>query len=1278
MTDIDKVFNKSEYQYFNKLKTDYLKLYKSLPELYELYDKISTKYNNDRQSSSKKTKSKYSNSLEKHIREKIKIYTIKEIIDEMEKEILGRTPHYIPDSDYINYPNINDPNYQQKIRLKEEFNVNAVSNIDYTIDDKCSSKSFNLSNYQRFIKTFMSPETPYNGVLLFHGTGVGKTCSAVQIAEQFKDFYPHKIRVILSQSIEDGWKRTIFSPDKDGNQCTKNTYRQLLERANKESLIRKTQVRQVNKIIKTKYEFYGYQKFSNTLNNIKKTYVKGAKGLKKRELEIKAIDETFSNSLLIIDEVHNIRLEESTDKDIRNVIANINDVITHSNHLKLVLLSATPMFNRSNEIVFLLNLLLKNDNRNPIKTPLFSQSGNMTEEGAAILLNKSRGYISYIRGEDPITFPVRLYPNEIDIDKEYIYSNDTNNYPKLTFKKNPIPEEESLKFLIIRYSLFLSWQQQIYNVSIKHIKTEKLTIMQDIEFTQLSNIVYPENPKNKSKNLKEFYGQKGFSNIFNTDSNGKISYKKEIIQHYKYAPLDYEIIQNYSSKIFTILNSIVDISFNHKFARKGIVFIYTRYLFSGALPLAIALEHMGFQKHGGSNILDFPEYKKSSKPGTCKREKLSYNGLPESDKSKTNKQFKRGKYIILSGNQTYSKNNTKELHIAISDSNKDGEEIKIIIGTEVASEGVDLKYIREIHIMDPWRHLNKTEQIIGRGIRYCSHANIKELHRNVTVYLHSGVSDPTIESTDTYIYRQAEIKTRQIGQVENLLKKNALDCYLFRNNNIVKRGAIPIIKKMETYKKSIGKNIEIYDKSFSKICSYMEQCDYTCSGVEIPELKNKISMDTFTPSMIDSLIIEIINHIKNLYKYNYVYTINDIIHTIKQIKDYADNYIVLSINNLLLNGKYLGDNKDTQTTNSINSEYIITDKHNINGYLIKSENYCVFQPFNIKDTKTPMFYRENNYKLNNITNLKHIDLDKIIKERIKYIKEIKLKLFNKSPQELLDTEYPEILSLLRINVRHFKLLTNKLEDKNKISHDTLFNLKTSYEILEQGYMLDRLLHNDKYVLLSCLNFKIKTNVKLSNQEIVAFNYFSTLFINKDNKINSLSYEGILKLKESRNYLKAFVLIKKDKTIQIVFYHILNDIIKEMNTDVNKIMKNIDVYRKSGRFNYKNGFEVYGYVDVSGKKKDMIFKYKKTTDKLQKNKLPGQACGLQSSRDKSKLCDIIEIIDPTIHKYICANIKIISPEILCFVIECILRLYNRNDMNTFYKYDEMFIREPKIL
>ena len=42
-----------------------------------------------------------------------------------------------------------------------------------------------LNNNQKFIKTFLSPNTPYNGCLLFHGVGVGKTCSSISVAEGF-------------------------------------------------------------------------------------------------------------------------------------------------------------------------------------------------------------------------------------------------------------------------------------------------------------------------------------------------------------------------------------------------------------------------------------------------------------------------------------------------------------------------------------------------------------------------------------------------------------------------------------------------------------------------------------------------------------------------------------------------------------------------------------------------------------------------------------------------------------------------------------------------------------------------------------------------------------------------------------------------------------------------------------------------------------------------------------------------------------------------------------
>ena len=43
-----------------------------------------------------------------------------------------------------------------------------------------------MSETQKLLKTFISPNTPYNGLLVYHGVGVGKTCGYT-IAEGFID-----------------------------------------------------------------------------------------------------------------------------------------------------------------------------------------------------------------------------------------------------------------------------------------------------------------------------------------------------------------------------------------------------------------------------------------------------------------------------------------------------------------------------------------------------------------------------------------------------------------------------------------------------------------------------------------------------------------------------------------------------------------------------------------------------------------------------------------------------------------------------------------------------------------------------------------------------------------------------------------------------------------------------------------------------------------------------------------------------------------------------------
>ena len=148
----------------------------------------------------------------KTILEKIELKAIKSIIDEK------NTMDGIEDkSEFKAYPSIYDPDFNKKIFSKKEFNINKLNPLDETLDlDEQTDKmcKFNLSNNQKFLKTYISSETPYNGLLLFHGTGVGKTCSSISIAENFKEVLMEtnkKITILLNPSIKDNCIKNIFN-----------------------------------------------------------------------------------------------------------------------------------------------------------------------------------------------------------------------------------------------------------------------------------------------------------------------------------------------------------------------------------------------------------------------------------------------------------------------------------------------------------------------------------------------------------------------------------------------------------------------------------------------------------------------------------------------------------------------------------------------------------------------------------------------------------------------------------------------------------------------------------------------------------------------------------------------------------------------------------------------------------------------------------------------------------------------------------------------------------
>ena len=117
---------------------------------------------------------------------------------------------------------------------------------------------------------------------------------------------------------------------------------------------------------------------------------------------------------------------------------------------------------------------------------------------------------------------------------------------------------------------------------------------------------------------------------------------------------------------------------------------------------------------------------------------------------------------MITGDNNLSPNRLEEINAFNSSDNINGENIKVIIVSKAASEGLDFQNIRQVHILDPWYNMNRVEQIIGRGVRHCSHKKLPFRERNVQIFLHGTELTNKNEAADLYVYRLAELKAVQI------------------------------------------------------------------------------------------------------------------------------------------------------------------------------------------------------------------------------------------------------------------------------------------------------------------------------------------------------------------------------------------------------------------------------------------------------------------------------------------------------------------------------------
>ena len=856
------------------------------------------------------------------------------------------------------YPELNDSNFQNDIYHKREFYYHKIPNrkefksnseIEEYRNDICKGE-MKLREQQIILSNFLSPDFPYDGLLIMHGTGTGKTCTAISIAEQYKEQvkkYNTKIYVIVpGTNIKENFKKELLF-------CTGETYlknKEILEQMTNDEIERERKIGifsalQYYKIMsyKTFYrkvlgEKITQKNLDQSNNTVKSKYKKTEDGEFEREIVVDKIT-NLDNSIIIVDEAHNLSGNEYGEA--------LKKIKRNSKNLKIILLSATPMKNLADDIIDILNFI-RPSNDQIKRDKVFTNDKNylmkFKEGGVEYLKKKSSGYISFFRGNMPYTFADR-----VDI--------------------GVIPD--GLLYTPVVRCFLNNFQLSAYNKTI-----EKVSDSLEKASSAAANFVYPGlDPSNK---LMGYYSTDGLNKVLNQVINNKNNLIKLINKNLFNGKIDKDDLDNFmietnnknitgsylklkylkvfSSKFYECIVNLNKLTNN----KAGTAFIYSNLVHAGGIELfAEALKENGY--------LEFKENK---------NEYIINNNTIDSRTGNTYSYFKKNNlnmndfnpatFLLVTGSSEDGGDEVSEEKQRIirtvfnNISNKDGKFLKLMLGSRVMSEGVTLENVREVHIMDVHYNLGRVEQVIGRSIRMCKHQAIitkDNFFPQVNVYRYV-VSLKSKLSSDEILYQKAEKKYLLVKKTERYIKEAAFDCPLLLNGNKFPEE----ISKYKNCVEPTEENVKKGKLTCPAICDF-QTCNFKCDNNKLDKYyKNnnyedlnikELDYGTYNDTLAKSEIDDIKQKVKDLYRFKHVYNYNQLLSIIKKsFKPHQEN---------LFDQYYLDKALDElmpKTENDYNNfKDTIYDKYNKTGYLIQRGRYYIFQPFDDNED-IPLYYRE--------------------------------------------------------------------------------------------------------------------------------------------------------------------------------------------------------------------------------------------------------------------------------------------------------------------------------
>ena len=728
------------------------------------------------------------------------------------------------------------------------------------------SKSFDFLPRQKFIRDYLSHNSPYRGLLLYHGLGVGKTCASIAVSENLKD--TRNIIILLPKSLEDNFKKKGLKYCGDPKYKNENG----------------------NKHINEKYTFISH----NSASFIKKIQ------------EVGSLD----NKVIIVDEAHNVATKivnglRGTGKQ----GIEIYKLLLEAKNSKIVFLTGTPLVNTPFEIAIMFNILrgflevnifkiinLQNNVSDSYKSALLQDNRiewvdiNHRNQTMSVILSVNSWDMEFEQSIRTVESTAKEYNSKIYFDRtikntlfpdnedefENFFIRDDSFINKDMFQrriigltsyfetteetKKEFPEQFPTKLVEVkmsdyqyeRYQQARDFERPIERRAAQKLSTDrkqKITTTARVFSREFSNFVFPDIIERPFKKVV-FLSKKMDNELLNNNNENVYKLQKKIEKSNEelddeirksliklsddtkpYLKAGKEGLSKYSPKMEAMLQEI-------KKDEKGLVFVYSSFRNVEGLEIfSLILNANGYVPYNKTNIQKEDDYKRFA----------IYSGSEDI----------KVKNMII---DTYS-----------NSENKYGKDIRLLLVSSAGAEGLDLKNIRKVLIMDVYWHDIRIQQIIGRAVRKDSHIDLPIHERNVQPIIYLSIfteeqKEQTKEklSTDEYIYELSKKKLKLNNEILESVKESAIDCMLNQCKNKDKcfqfegkKEELAYIPRIEDdilygYKKKKKRELivaGVTDKN--KIVYKKDNLWYTANGEEIkkPNIKQGIkygfNKDTF-------------------------------------------------------------------------------------------------------------------------------------------------------------------------------------------------------------------------------------------------------------------------------------------------------------------------------------------------------------------------------------------------------------------------------------------------